>query len=201
VLRYHERTTHHPGRSARGSGFLDWANQPDPFRTYEGAARVELLLAGDDLVASWGGLHQPGAIPSRPLGRASLGACVELALGLTAWKEHRGSRWTLRANPSSGNLHPTEGYALLAGVPGVPAGVHHYVSRDHILEQRFSPSPGGVARLERLLPRDGFLLGLASIHWREGSTASGCSATASTTSATRSPPSVMPRGCSAGRRA
>ncbi len=167
VLRYHERTTHHPGHSAPGPGFLDWASQPDPFRTYEGAALVELPLAGDDLGVSWGGLHQPGAVPSRPLDRASLGAFFELALGLTAWKEHRGSRWPLRANPSSGNLHPTEGYALLADVPGVPAGIHHYVSRDHVLERRLSPSPAGVATLGRLLPRDGFLLGLASIHWRE----------------------------------
>ncbi|TVR64991.1 MAG: hypothetical protein EA420_04215 [Candidatus Competibacteraceae bacterium] len=33
------------------------------------------------------------------------------SLGLSAWKQHRGSRWALRCNPSSGNLHPTEGYA------------------------------------------------------------------------------------------
>ena len=167
VLRYHQRTTHRPGRSAPGPGFLDWASQPDPFRTYQGAARVELPLAGADLVASWGGLHQPGAVASRPLDRASLGAFFELALGLTAWKEYRGSRWALRANPSSGNLHPTEGYAFLADAPGVPPGVYHYVSCDHVLERRLSPSPAGVASLGQLLPRDGFLLGLTSIHWRE----------------------------------
>ena len=55
-----------------------------------------------------------------PLGRASLGAFFELALGLTAWKEHGGARWALRANPSSGNLHPTEGYVLVAGRTASP---------------------------------------------------------------------------------
>ena len=97
---------------------MDWENQPDPFRTYEGAPIVELPLAGDDLDAPWDELHTPGAVSSRPLDRSSLGALLELALGLTAWKEVPGSRWALRANPSSGNLHPTEGYALICNFCG-----------------------------------------------------------------------------------
>jgi SagB-type dehydrogenase family enzyme len=165
VLRYHARSTHQPGRYARGPGFLDWANQPDPFRSYAGAPRVELPLAGDDLSVSWSDLHRPTAIAPPPLGRASLGAFLELALGLTAWKEHGGSRWALRANPSSGNLHPTEGYLLVAEADGVPPGLHHYLSRDHVLEQRWEPT--APATRARLLPPDAFLVGLASIHWRE----------------------------------
>ncbi len=167
ALRYHARSTHDPGRYAPGPGFLDWANQPDPFRTWEGTPLVELPVAGDDLTASWGALHRPGAVPSRPLDRRSIGAFFELALGITAWKEHRGTRWALRANPSSGNLHPTEGYALLPESPGLPAGLYHYVSRDHLLERRFTPSPASAAGLSRLLPGGAFLVGLASIHWRE----------------------------------
>jgi SagB-type dehydrogenase family enzyme len=164
---YHEHSTHQPGRYARGPGFLDWANQPEPFRTWAGAPVVELPLAGDDLAASWGDLHRPGSVPPRPGDRSSLGAFFELALGLTAWKEHRGSRWALRANPSSGNLHPTEGYALLPESPGLPAGLHHYVSRDHVLERRLTPWPASTQALARLLPGGAFLLGLSSIHWRE----------------------------------
>jgi SagB-type dehydrogenase family enzyme len=167
VFLYHERTTHHPGRYARGPGFLDWDSQPEPFRTYAGAAVVLLPLAGEELTVTWGDLHRPGSVPPRPLGRSALGAFFELALGLTAWKEHRGSRWALRANPSSGNLHPTEGYALLPETSGVPAGLHHYLSRDHVLERRGSPTPAGADLLARLLPSGAFLLGLASIHWRE----------------------------------
>ena len=41
-MRYHERSKHHFGRYARGPGRLDWANQPDPFRRYEGAALTRL---------------------------------------------------------------------------------------------------------------------------------------------------------------
>ena len=49
VLRYHERTKHHFYRFAAGPGRLDWANQPDPFRRYAGAALARLpLLAPDE---------------------------------------------------------------------------------------------------------------------------------------------------------
>jgi SagB-type dehydrogenase family enzyme len=165
VLRYHERSTHHPDRYASGPRFLDWANQPEPFRTWTGAPVVELPLAGEGL--TWSDLHRPGAVPPRALDRASLGAFFELALGVTAWKEHGGSRWALRANPSSGNLHPTEGYALMPEFPGVPPGLYHYLSRDHVLERRFTPAPDAAAALGRLLPGGAFLVGLSSIHWRE----------------------------------
>ena len=167
VGRYHERSKHRPARFAPGPGRLDWANQPDPFRAYAGAPNVELPLAGDHLAASWSDLHRPGVVAPRPLDLRSLGAFFELALGLTAWKEAPGARWALRANPSSGNLHPTEGYLLVPEVPGVPAGLYHYVSRDHALERRGTPVTADGEELRALLTDRGFLLGLASIHWRE----------------------------------
>jgi SagB-type dehydrogenase family enzyme len=167
VLRYHARSTHQPNRFAPGPGRLDWATQPDPFRTYTGAPIVDLPLAGGDLTALWEDLHRPGAIAPRPLDRGSLGAFLELALGLTAWKEYGSARWSLRANPSSGNLHPTEGYVLAPDAPGLEGGLYHYVSRDHAAERRWTPEPEDAAWLADLLPSDGLLVGLASIHWRE----------------------------------
>ena len=164
---YHERSTHRPDRFAPGPGRLDWATQPDPFRTYAGAPILELPLAGDDLSASWEQLHRPGAVAPRPLDRPALGAFLELALGLTAWKEFGTSRWALRANPSSGNLHPTEGYVLAPDTPGVGAGLYHYRSREHVLEHRWAPTADDARTLGGLLPAGGFLLGLSSIHWRE----------------------------------
>ena len=38
VLRYHERTKHQFHRYARSADTLDWVNQPNPFRRYEGGA-------------------------------------------------------------------------------------------------------------------------------------------------------------------
>jgi SagB-type dehydrogenase family enzyme len=167
ALWYHERTKHHLRRYARSAGSLDWATQPDPFRTFSGAPTVPLPLVADRLTPAYADLYRPGAVAPQPVGRDTVAALFELSLGLSAWKEFGGNRWALRCNPSSGNLHPTEGYAVLPAVPGLIAGVYHYVSRDHLLERRCTLSIDGVRRLAGALPPGAFLIGLSSIHWRE----------------------------------
>jgi SagB-type dehydrogenase family enzyme len=163
ILAYHRRTKHHLSRYARGPDGLDWANQPDPFRTFAGAARVELPLLADGLATTYGEVHVPGAARVRRIDLTSVAVLCELSLGLSAWKEYRGSRWALRCNPSSGNLHPTEGYLVLPPLPDLDAGLYHYDSHDHALEQRCRLSTAGAARM----PTGAFLVGLSSVHWRE----------------------------------
>ncbi|MBI1913883.1 MAG: SagB/ThcOx family dehydrogenase [Planctomycetes bacterium] len=167
VLSYHRRTKHHLHRYAQGPGHLDWATQPDPFRTYAGVPAVDLPLLADALSASYGDLCVPGRVAPRRLDVNSLAILFELSLGLSAWKEYRGSRWALRCNPSSGNLHPTEGYLIVPACPGVDAGVYHYVSHDHRLERRCTLDAGGCARLFGPLTAGTFFVGLSSVHWRE----------------------------------
>jgi len=147
ALSYHQQTKHHLDRYARSLGYLDWATQPDPFRTFKGAMQVELPLAADGLNTPYADLFTPMAVPARPLDLKSIAILFELALGLSAWKEFKGNRWALRCNPSSGNLHPTEGYAILPALPHVEAGVYHYVSRDHCLERRCFLEEGAAAAL------------------------------------------------------
>jgi SagB-type dehydrogenase family enzyme len=167
ILSYHRRTKHHLHRYAPSPGSMDWANQPDPFRTYAGAPVVQLPLLADALTGSFGDLHVPGAIAPRRLDVNTIAILFELALGLSAWKEFKGSRWALRCNPSSGNLHPTEGYLITPTIAGLDAGVYHYVSRDHCLEQRNRLDAGSATALQQALGPDCFLVGLSSIHWRE----------------------------------
>jgi SagB-type dehydrogenase family enzyme len=112
-------------------------------------------------------MYTPFTVPARPLDLKHIAILLELALGLSAWKEFRGNRWALRCNPSSGNLHPTEGYAILPPLPPFEAGVYHYVSRDHCLERRCLLEGRAAAELASGLPADSFLVGLSSIHWRE----------------------------------
>jgi SagB-type dehydrogenase family enzyme len=163
VLAYHQRSKHHFQRYAAGPHGLDWANQPDPFRTFAGATRLELPLLAQATDSRFADLDRPGAILARPLTLANLSALLELAFGLSAWKQNGDTRWALRCNPSSGNLHPTEAYVASAGLEGLDAGIYHYVSRDHCLERRCSFSPDAAS----CLPATSFLIGLSSIHWRE----------------------------------
>jgi SagB-type dehydrogenase family enzyme len=167
VLAYHQLSKHHLHRYAPSAGHLDWANQPDPFRTFAGAPTVDLPLLADALGTSYADLYAPGAVAPRRADVNTVAVLFELALGLSAWKEYKGSRWALRCNPSSGNLHPTEGYAVVPGLPGLSAGVYHYDSHNHALEQRRAFSAADTARLAAALPGQSFLVGLSSIHWRE----------------------------------
>src|SRR5207244_4305237 len=98
---------------------------PDPFRTYTGAPAIELPLLADAVTTTYADLFVPGAAPPRRLDVNAVAILFELALGLSAWKEYKGSRWALRCNPSSGNLHPTEGYVVVPSIPGLHAGVYH----------------------------------------------------------------------------
>ena len=169
ALAYHSITKHHVFRQARSLGFMDWENQPNPFRRYQDAAEVHLPLGGPTTDTTWQqGRQGPDLRGNAPMELSGLGRLLELGLGLTAWKEFEGNRWSLRANPSSGNLHPTEAYVIAPNTCiGLPAGVLHYAPHDHLLELRCSLNLAGASRLTALLPKGGFLIALTSIYWRE----------------------------------
>lgn len=162
IVAYHQRTKHAAHRYALGPAFLDWDSQPDPFRGYDGARRVALPLGLERPTPAFADLD--AGMPPAPLDAAGLGLFLELALGLSAWKEAGEARWALRNNPSSGNLHPTEGWVVLpalAGIGQAPA-LYHYAPLVNGLEER--------CRLECLpavLPPGGFLMAWSSIPWRE----------------------------------
>jgi SagB-type dehydrogenase family enzyme len=172
VMRYHERTKHHFNRYARGPGELDWANQPNPFRRYEGAPLVRLPRLGpDDEPASprYDDLYRRGAVPSMRLAIRSLSRLLQYGLAISAWKQAGATRWALRCNPSSGNLHPTEAYLLIGALPGLgdAPGLYHYAPGEHGVERRADCSADLFTALMREFPAQAFLLGLLSIHWRE----------------------------------
>src|ERR1051325_10061019 len=93
TLLYHQQTKHHFHRYARSAGYLDWANQPDPFRRYEGTALTPLpVLAPDEapVSPSYRDMYRQGAVLSQPLTARSLSRFFELALALSAWKRAGG---------------------------------------------------------------------------------------------------------------
>jgi len=116
VHAYHDGTKHHFDRFARSLGYLDWASQPNPFRSFAGAPAYPLHPRPDAAGAAAGG--PPSAIRSPHDGEA-IGDVLRHSLGLSAWKQFRESRWSLRVNPSSGNLHPTEAYVVAGPVADV----------------------------------------------------------------------------------
>ena len=174
MYRYHDGTKHHFQHFARSLGYLDWASQPRPFREFADAPVFPLYPTPG---AAADGYAPPRAtfdqacqleVAAEPLRAAAIGDMLRHALGLSAWKRFNESRWALRVNPSSGNLHPTEAYVICAALPGLadrPA-VYHYAVDRHALELRcvfdedvWEHAFGGRG--------DVLLVALTSIHWRE----------------------------------
>lgn len=160
VFAYHVRTKHRRERYAAGPETIDWTAPPNPFREFSGCERTLLPLNAVSLSATYGDVFSAGAVAPRELSLQSLGMLLELSMAISAWKEYGTDRWAVRCNPSSGNLHPTETYVLARGIRGLGDGLHHYVVRDHALEQKFK-ADGEETRTSELW------IGLSSVHWRE----------------------------------
>jgi SagB-type dehydrogenase family enzyme len=168
LLRYHEKTKHHPHRYARSAGFLDWASEPDPFRRYEGTPLARLSLLEKDPEGTFTDLFDRKGVVVRPFSLERIACFLQFSLGFSAWKSYGGNSWALRMNPSSGNLHPVEGYLILPPLPDghLSGGVYHYSPFSHGLEMRVDFDQRFWSRIMRHFP-DGFFFGLSSIHWRE----------------------------------
>lgn len=167
VQDYHQRTKHRFEGYAAGPETLDWEAQPAAFRRFEGAPSLPLprLSALKTHSALHKALQRPfvqlGQQAALPANLESLGAFLQLSLGLTAWKSFGPDRWAVRANPSSGNLHPIEAYVLVSGFPELADGLYHYEPEQHALECR--------ARHPRAVEDAGPQLAilLTSVMWRE----------------------------------
>ncbi|MBT5550119.1 MAG: SagB/ThcOx family dehydrogenase [Nitrospina sp.] len=164
---YHQNSKHDHYRSAPSPGYMDWENQPDPFRSYDGAEIIKLKKISLNEGPLFHEALQPNKIPSLPLNFASLSQLLFDSLAISAWKSFQGSKWALRVNPSSGNLHPTEGYLIcgpLEGINSLPS-VSHYDPKSHALEIRTTFSNQTWNQMSE--GENIFFIGLSSIYWRE----------------------------------
>ncbi len=166
LFAYHEATKH-TYASVRGSRhFLDWANMPDPFRHYEGVPVADLpsdprppetpaltVLRG----THGAGVHHSGA---EFLSRLLFYSC---SISASKHVPSTGYRYSLRVNPSSGNLHPTEFHFAARGIAGWEDGLYHYRPSSHMAELR---ARGDY--VSKLTASDApLVIVLTSIAWRE----------------------------------
>jgi SagB-type dehydrogenase family enzyme len=170
VIAYHVASKHHFHRPSKSLGYMDWANQPDPFRRFDGSYlhRLNLTKEADfPLQPLYDNLYQQHNVTTLEVSPTSISRFMELSLGITAWKKAGASTWALRSNPSSGNLHPTEGYVIARQPTGFPAALYHYAPREHGLELRASLRSEDLDILLAPFPKHAFLVGLSSVYWRE----------------------------------
>lgn len=163
----HERTKHHFHRYARSAGFMDWANQPNPFRFFRETRRVSLPLLFEDPPLPFDALFDTDRPEAAPLELRQVSGFLELSMGLSAWKAIGQNRWSLRINPSSGNLHPTELYLILPRLGGLDSGLYHYSPFYHALEERVCIPENLWSLFASHFGGPGFFAALTSIYWRE----------------------------------
>jgi SagB-type dehydrogenase family enzyme len=185
LFAYHQATKHSYYSIRSSAHYLDWNNQPNPFRSYEGAPVT--MLAPEPGFPDIGTFEALGALErrTRPAneGDSEKSDAVQLdaiwlsqllwhSMAVSAWKKvpRTGARYSLRVNPSSGNLHPTETYVAPSGFAGIEDGLYHYRADQHALELR--SSGGWTQHLAQELPipwaaESCLIVGFTSIFWRE----------------------------------
>ena len=82
AFRYHNETKHHFHRPARGPGHLDWGNQPDPFRRYEGSQEVVFPFRTEDRTISFRELMDGAPVAGEPVIEPGCATVPEYGLGL-----------------------------------------------------------------------------------------------------------------------
>jgi SagB-type dehydrogenase family enzyme len=106
-------------------GRMDWAQQPEWFKTYPEAPKVKLPdLALDDsgLFDALARRRSVRAYAHEALALGELSALLWAAAGVTARREG----FAFRTAPSAGGLYPIEHYVVANDVAGLEQGLYHY---------------------------------------------------------------------------
>lgn len=164
VFSYHEETKHNHHKYAKSIGYMDWANQPNPYRTYENTLHVKLPFASNNTTPPYHLLFDE-SLPSAPLLIDSISQFLQFSMGIAAIKSDGINEWALRCNASSGNLHPSEAYIILPPTTNISqkTTISHYGVQNHSLEILHKQD----SNLWENLPQGSFLVALSSITYRE----------------------------------
>ena len=185
LFAYHQATKHTYHSVRTNARYLDWHNQPDPFRSYEGAPSI--LLPQEPGFPNTGTFAAMEALAEKTTSSGEdpserreiiqpdltwLSRLLWHSMAVSAWKKvpGTGTRYSLRVNPSSGNLHPTETYVALRAITGMEDGLYHYRADRHVLELRSSGEWTQHLAQALEIPwaaESPLIVGLTSIFWRE----------------------------------
>ena len=133
---YHERTKHSPVSIRSGPHYLDWDNQPHPFKVYEDLDPLPL----EEHLASSGVPALQAIARSAPEGergitRKELGELLFLCAGVTRRRRYFGGEMLFRAAACTGALYHIDVYVVAGPLADLEAGVYQFAP------ERFALTP------------------------------------------------------------
>lgn len=128
---YHRETSY--DRNRMSGHVMDWANQPEVFKTYEGREPVllprDVDLPRENLARLLTG--ETTEVPMSGMDVATLSKLLLLTYTFTAKARHQDGDFYFRSAASAGALYPTELYVGLRDVGNLESGIHHYAIQHH----------------------------------------------------------------------
>ena len=129
---YHNATKHSPASIRANRHYLDWDNQPLPFKIYPTLEPLrlpaELRQTG---VAALSAIAE--ALPARTSAVPDLKAVAELlylSAGITRRRKYPGGEIYFRAAACTGALYEVELYLVCGELAGLQAGVYHFAAAE-----------------------------------------------------------------------
>ena len=130
--KYHEKTSY--DRSSMGGHYLDWRNQPNLFKTYDGLKTISMPrgmpLPRNDLFSLYDDLSLSG-VDHFAFDLELLSKILLLTCTVTRKARHPGGSFYFRSVASAGALYPTEIYLHAGDVQDLEDGLYHFSILEH----------------------------------------------------------------------
>ena len=132
---YHDSTKHSPWSVRNHPHFLDWQNQPLPFKIYPDLEPLKLPSGVEQTgVAALSAIAQTVRRDSAPR-LADLARILYFSAGITKSRAYPGGEIYFRAAACTGALYEIELYVVCGDLPDLEAGVYHFGPADVALRR------------------------------------------------------------------
>ncbi len=134
---YHNGTKHSYASVRSNPHFLDWDNQPSPFKIYPSLEPAplprEVRQTGIAALSAIAESIRPGTNAAPDL--EALAQLLYLSAGITRHRKHSGGEIYFRAAACTGALYEVELYVVCGGLASLEAGVYHFAPADFALRR------------------------------------------------------------------
>ena len=135
---YHDGTKHSHQSVRTNPHYLDWENQPIPFKIYSGLdplpLRHQLSSSGMPALTAIADITPPGDEIVRPTSQA-LAEILFLSAGVTKRRSYPGGEMLFRAAACTGALYHIDLYLACGDLDDLEAGVYHFSPHDFALRR------------------------------------------------------------------